>query len=423
MAMATGKISKRTVDATTAQDRDEFLWDSELRGFGLKATINGAKSYLIQYRMGGRDTPTRRYTLGAHGSPWTPTKAREEAERLLQLVKSGIDPREAARERQRSVTDLAFDCYSERYLENYGRRHWRARTYANVESNLRRYALPVLRKRALPTITRADITTVFDALPKDKPALPRNLFAHLRKLFAWAVERGDIGRSPFEGLRSPPAVASRERVLTDEEVKLVWSAAGTLGFPFGPMVRMLIATGQRRDEVAAMDWRELDRAVAEWTIRAGRAKNGKTHTVPLNGLATAVLDELAGGKSWPSSGLILSTTGTSAASGFSRAKRRLDRILLELRRQSAEEAGDQQPLAMVPWRLHDLRRTMATGLQRLGVRFEVTEAVLNHVSGSRAGVAGVYQRHHWTDEKREALTKWSEHVQQLVSPRPQLRVV
>ncbi len=400
--MARGKITKRTVDALSAGATDQFLWDEALRGFGLKVTKAGSKTYFVQYRMGGREAPTKRYTIGSHGSPWTPEKAREEAGRILSLVGQGVDPRAKEKASREKVVHLAFDSYVERYLRDYGRRHWRPRTYPTVESNLRRFVIPVLRNKPLPDIRRADLVRIFDALPAWKPALPRNVYAHVSKIFSWALERGDIDRSPFEGFRAPPAVPSRDRVLTDEELALVWQASAHLAYPFGKIIRLLVVTGQRRDEVTALDWKELNRVDAEWLIPAERAKNRRAHTVPLSTLAVAELDSISG-KDWPKKGLVFTKTGKTPVSGHSRAKTRLDE-----RVQLLEPAKE-----IAPWRVHDLRRTVATGLQRLGVRFEVTEAVLNHVSGARSGVAGVYQRHSWSEEKREALNAWALHLTSL----------
>jgi hypothetical protein len=137
-----------------------------------------------------------------------------------------------------------------------------------------------------------------------------------------------------------------------------------------------------------------------------RTKNGRTHVVSLSAAAVAIFDALAGGESWPKKGLVFTTTGSTSVSGYSRAKRRLDSAMADLATQSAEGG----PSVISPWRVHDIRRTMATGFQRLDVRFEVTEAVLNHVSGARGGVAGVYQRHEWADEKRHALDRWAAHL-------------
>src|SRR5205085_4317441 len=210
---------------------------------------------------------------------------------------------------------------------------------------------------------------------------------------------GDVDRSPLEGVEPPPPVPARERVLSDSEVACVWQQADTITYPFGGLIRLLLLTGQRRDEVASLEWTELSRAEALWTLPSHRSKNRKPHLVPLSDLAIGVFDELAGGTEWPTKGLVFSTTGRTPVSGFSKIKRQLDE-------QMVAELSD----GLEPWRLHDLRRTVATGLQRLGVRFEVTEAVLNHVSGARSGIAGVYQRHDWKEEKAEALAGWGRHV-------------
>ena len=424
--MASGSITKRSVDAIHPTSRDEFLWDTTIRGFGLKITAKGAKSYILQYRIGGRSSRTQRYTIGKHGSPWTPDAARKEAIRLLEGIRRGEDPQEVNRERQRIAVELAFDSYLERFLEIYGKRLWGVRTYASAASNLRRHVQPVLGRKPLPDIRRSDIAAVLDALPADRPALPRNVFAHTRKLFSWAVERGHLDRSPFEGLKSPPAVPSRERVLSDQELQLVWQASHKLNPPFGTMVRLLSRLGQRRDEVARMDWRELDRNSAMWTIPGSRTKNGETQIVPLGAGDIEELDIILGihnqtdhERQWPANGPVLSTNGKTAISGFSKMKKQLDQEISEIVLSEASPLG-REAHSMEPWRLHDLRRTLATGFQRLGIRFEVTEAVLNHVSGSRSGVAGIYQRHNWKEERRAALEAWAAHIADLTASQPSL---
>lgn len=400
--MPTARITKQQVDSIAPTDKDVFLWDDELRGFGLRTTSSGAKSYVFQYRMGGREAPSRRYTIGRHGSPWTPQTARKEAERVAILVRQGIDPVQADHERRQQAIDLAFESYVESFVKLYLQKRWKQ--WPLGAGVLRREAVPVLRRKALPAIKRADLSLIWDRL-QDRPAVARLTHATLRKLFRWAVSRGDLERSPLEGVEPPPPVPSRDRVLSDEEISLIWHGCADLGWPFGSLLRLLLLTGQRRDEVASMDWRELDRAQALWTLPSSRAKNKKPHLVPLSPAAVEVLDELAGTTEWPRSGLVFSTTGKSPVSGFSKAKRRLD----EYMRCSARDGR-----TIDPWRIHDLRRTVATGLQRLGVRFEVTEAVLNHVSGSRGGIAGVYQRHDWRVEKAEALNAWARHVAALI---------
>lgn len=420
--MASGKVTKRAVDALQATGATDFLWDDELRGFGVRITAAGVKSYVYQYRMGGREAPKKRATIGRHGSPWTPDSARTEAKRLALLVGQGIDPIEKERERQRQVVDLAFDRYVPRFIDGHLKAAWK--DWKAGERLLLKEAVPVLGSKPLPSIKRGDIAAVLDRMA-DRPAVARLAHATLRILFRWAEGRGDIERSPIDGMASPPGVPSRDRVLSDDELALVWRAAGGLGYPFGPMFRLLIATGQRREEAAALTWKELDRATATWTLPAARAKNGSAHIVPLSRLAVAILDEIAAAVApkneadkeqvWPRSGLVFTTTGSTAASGHSRAKTRLDAAVAKLGASAAAEA-EREADPVPAWRVHDLRRTLATGMQRLGVRFEVTEAILNHLSGARSGVAGIYQRHDWKAEKRTALEAWERHIEAIVAP-------
>lgn len=253
------------------------------------------------------------------------------------------------------------------------------------------------------------------------PATRRNAFAVLRRMFSWAVNRGDLDASPIREMQPPPAPPSRDRVLDDLELELVWRGASVAGYPFGHFVRMLILSGQRREEVAALEWAELDRTKALWTLPAGRAKNGLVHDVPLSAETLALLDEIAARQKlksnitdWPKKGFVFTKTGAQSVAGYSAAKKRLDKLIAAGGHAKGGDADADQLKMLPPWRFHDLRRTLATGLQRLGVRFEVTEAVLNHVSGSRSGIAGVYQRHHWSDEKRAALDAWAAHVIRLV---------
>lgn len=393
--MATGRITKRTLDSLYANKVSGFLWDEELKGFGVRITASGAASYVVQYRLGGREAKTRRYTIGSHGSPWTPATARGEAQRLLMLVAQGADPVEADKQRRREAVDLAFSNYADRFAASCKGAGWRTL----VQRSIRIYLTPVLGDKPLPKITRVDVVGVFDRMPDEQVANRRNVFAVLRRLLRWAVSRGDIPNSPMEGMETPPPVKPRERWLGDTEIGRVWKQASKCHRCFGPIVRLLIVTGQRREEVTGLQWDELDRDQRQWCLPGSRTKNGEPSTVPLNDLAVAELDLIAKGERWPKRGRIFPTSTGAGFTAYSKGKMKLDKLI-------SEDGGE----AIPPWRLHDLRRTLATGFQRMGVRFEVTEAVLNHVGGSRSGVAGVYQRHDWREEKRDALCLWNGHV-------------
>lgn len=155
-----------------------------------------------------------------------------------------------------------------------------------------------------------------------------------------------------------------------------------------------------------MSWQELSKTDRQWTIPGSRTKNNSPHIVPLTGLMVEDLNALASGKTWPKRGFVFAVNNKKAVAGLSKAKARLDGFIAEMLEDDEIE----------PWRNHDLHRTLANGFQKLGVRFEVTEAVLNHVSGAESGVAGIYQRHDGKDEKRAALKAWSEHIGALVRP-------
>jgi integrase len=244
-------------------------------------------------------------------------------------------------------------------------------------------------------LNRAAVVQVLDDLAKDGKAPMAGATARYGSaLFSWAVKRGTIASNPFEGVPMA-ATARRDRVLSDDEIRAIWNATEGMG-SFNAIVRSLLLTGQRREEVSGLTWGELDVGLSAWTLPAARSKNGKPHLIPLSAEMQTLL------RAQPRfGGTDLVFPGERGVfSGWSESKNRLD-----------HRSG------VTGWTLNDLRRTMATGLQKLGVRLEVTEAVLNHVSGSRAGIVGIYQRHTWSHEKRAALNAWGEHVAAIVEGR------
>lgn len=402
--MATGKITKRAVDAMRAGARNDFLWDTETKGFGVKITPAGKRVYILQYRLGGAGTKTKRYTIGAHGT-WTPDAAEREAKRLLAFVDQGKDPADDKRQRVREATDLTFNAVADRFEELEVPKRW-PKSGGFVKDALRLHLRPKLGKRALPSITGQEIIALLDDLDGGQ-ALRRNVYAVIHRMLRWSKGRGELASNPLEDIEPPKPVASRNRVLNDRELRLVWIASEELGPVFCGLVRLLLITGQRRDEVAAVDWRELDRARAEWLLPASRAKNGREHLIPLSPQAVALLDALGGGETWPKKGFVLTTdVGKSRVSGFSKTKRKLDEQIADL------IEDDEAPVDA--WRFHDLRRSAATGMQRLRIPGDWIEASQNRYKG---GVAGIYQRYHFLEEKREALEAWGAHVAGILAPK------
>lgn len=369
--MATGKLTKRAVDALRPGPRDEFLWDDETRGFGVKVTPAGNRVFVFQYRLGGRGSPVRRYTIGKYGD-WTPDEARVKAKALRRLVDDGRDPATEKAERVTAATEFTVNSLADRFVEDVLKRKWK-KSHTLAERTFRKRVLPLIGKKAISAVREADIEAVLDGIADETArgrgmkGARRNTYAVMHRFFAWAVKKPDIpiSRSPLVGVEPPEAPEEREHTLADWEMRLAWLAAGKLGYPFGGLYRLLMGTGQRREEVGGLDWRELNRAAAEWALPSERAKNGVANTIHLPALMIAELDAVAGGDKWPRRGLVFTTTGKTPVSGHSRAKRRLDAKLAAINLKEAEKA-EEQPLSIEPFRVHDFRRTMATGMQRLG---------------------------------------------------------
>jgi integrase len=396
--MPTTKITKRIVDGAKADPtRDTFIWDSDIPGFGLKITRGGAKVYLLQYRMGGRGTPTRRYTIGRHGAPWTPEEARNEAVRLLGLVRDGVDPMAQKRASATAPTMTTVADVIAEFLERHASKN---RSVNEVRRSLQRDVVPAWGDRPITDITRRDIIALLDGIAGRAPVQANRVFSMLRKLFNWCVDRDILPTSPCVRVKPPGQETDRDRTLSDDELKRVWRAADLLGWPFGPATKLLILTAQRRDEIAMVRWNEINLEGALWTIPAEKSKNGQAHEVPLSPAALDILNSL------PHMGeLVFTTTGTTPISGFSKAKVRLDKL---------SEVTD--------WRLHDLRRTATTGMAKMGIAPHVVDRILNHTAGTIRGVAAVYNRHAYLDERRVALDAWARRVDALVNGTPATQV-
>ena len=411
--MAKGRVTVGAVKGLTKADSDVFLWDDLRAGFGVKCTPAGKKVFLLQYRMAGRGSPTRRYTIGAYG-PWTVDKAEKEASRLLLLIDQGIDPASDKQERKRQSVDLLFEKVVAEYLTRYVR-PVTPKSYEFAESIFRLHVTPSMKSKALPAITKAELLGMLNKLPVNGLALRRNVFSVVRAFFRWSKGENYISINPVADMNAPPAVESRDRVLSVDEIKLVWRGMSATPYPFGPWQRLLLILGQRRNETAGLDWAELNLLAREWIVPGRRTKNGQTHIVPLSDLAIETIDIIAGSDNWPKRGPVFSTRKDTSISGFSKAKRLLDDKIANIITEDAAATGD-EPHIMEDWRLHDLRRSAATHMQAQRIPSDWIEAVQNRLSGGgRKGSAKVYQRYNYQDEKREALQRWGEYLRSLVT--------
>jgi integrase len=403
------KLTKRVVEATEPAGRDQYMWDAEVKGFGLKVTPAGRRVFVFQYRMGGRGTKTERHTIGEYRSPYTVDSARGEAIHLLAEVKAGRNPGDARRAERRGNPNRAqrFSEMAVEFIERHAKpntRDWRKTEYL-----LRRDVLPFWSTRSAREITRRDVIELIDRVADRGARIHANrVLAALRVLFNWALSRGVIETSPAAGIKAPGAETVRERVLSEDELREVWRAADAAPYPFGPFFKLLILTAQRRDEVASMRWSEIDETRALWVIPGERAKNRRTHEVPLSRPA---IDILCSTPRLDGSDLVFTTSGRAAISGFSKAKARLDRA-------SRIGLTDRDE-----WRVHDIRRSVTTFMAEMGVPPHVVDKLLNHVSGSIRGVAAVYNRHGYTDERRRALDAWAQRLVAIVGDEPRSNVI
>ncbi len=388
--------------------------DAGIQGLYFVVQPTGGKSWALRYRWQG--SPVK-YRLGDYPVIGL-AEARDKARDALRLLDAGTDPRGA--KRTQAIPEAPPDDTIRDIITEFIARHAkvRNRSWQEVERVLRREVEPTWGHRRIGDIERKDVIRLIDGVvDRGAPVMANRVLAHTRKLFNWAVSRDLIAMSPCAGVAAPEQETKRDRVLSEAELQALWAACDDVGEPFGSIVRLLILTGQRRDEVAGMRWTEVDTDAALWTIPGERAKNGVPHPVPLGETALSILASrprvmAAEGPNAGKATFVFTTTGASSFNGFSKAKARLDAAM---QRRLAEAGGKASGGdAMAPWRLHDIRRTVATGLQRQAVRLEVTEAILNHVSGSRAGVVGIYQRHDWADEKRAALEVWEGYVMEVV---------
>ena len=373
----------------------EYL-DAVVPGLRIRIGVSGAKSFILRKRVAGK---ARNVTLGRYSERLLLADARKKARQILSDVEMKADPvASLPKPQKRSAAGLTVNAL----WPGYKKAKADLRKIGEIERVFKRHILPEFGDRAADGITRSEITRFIDEIAQRTPVMARNVLSYFSAFYGWALPRLDrLPGNPCRDAGRPPKPKSRERVLSDKEIGALWHVLEGEGAPFGPAIKVLLLTGQRRNEVFEAERAEFDLEKALWTIPGARAKNGVAHLVPLSPsvleIVKRLLDHDRGDKLIPARG-----NWDVGPSGFSKA---MSRIRSELETRLAEP--------VLHWTLHDLRRTMATGLQRLGVRLEVTEAVLNHLSGTRSGIVGVYQRHHYFDEKGLALTAWAKEVGRL----------
>jgi integrase len=379
--------------------------DRQVPGLGVRVRSSGAASYVVMKRLPGHTRPTR-ITLGRVGA-LTLQQAREEARAAITATRQGVRVNAEKRYQRTIVRRMeaetgyrpgTFGEMAERYIRSECRNLARG---AEVETLIRRRLLPLWGERKLEELRRRDLTALLDPIvEKGRTQAAHKLREVAIRIVNWAIDRGDIElnflATASRGRRRADIIrrTRRDRVLSDDEIRAVWAGCDHLGWPFREVVRLALLLGQRRDEIAGMEWGELDLDRALWVIPAYRYKTRVDHAVPLPAFAV----ELFCSVPRLCDRFVFSTKADTHFSGFSKAKAQLDVLS-----------------GVTGWRLHDLRRTMRTQLSVLRIDPDTAERVLGHVI---RGVRGIYDRHAFIDEKRDALERWSRRLETIVNPSP-----
>ena len=432
--------------------------DSKATGLYLVVQPTGAKSWALRFRrpdgrsakltLGPLDTSAEPADEPVVGGPLTLGMARELAAKVHRERKRGVDvvaEEKAKKERkrrehaERSVNTFGAAvpdfCHAYKPDRQHRLRYWRhmARVLG-LAYQLNGGAPEIIKgsladtwaDKPLAEINDVDVHTVVrEARDHGIPGMGkfnkgkseargRSMHSALSLLFTWLLDERwpGVTNNPCLLVSRPKPAAVRDRVLKPEELRWFWAATEQIGEPFGVLLKLLLLTGCRREEVAGMRWHELSEDGTTWTIPSARTKNWREHIVPLPPLAR----DLLGGVKRIEGAFVFTVTGKASVSSFSRVKARLDGLMLKAAQEQARAAGcDPNAVGIPPWRLHDLRRTCATGMAGIGIQPHVVEACLNHVSGAKAGVAGTYNVHSYSAEKTTALERWAAHVEGIVT--------
>lgn len=384
--------------------------DPGLTGLYLIVQPTGGKGWAFRYRFGGKPS---KLTLGKWPDMGL-AEARRAAADAMAKIEEGNDPAEEKRAAKPVAVEAADRDKVKTLLKTFRTRHLSGtKSGDHAYRFLERFVLPAWGDRDIRTITKRDVIELLDGIVDSGRGTTANrVRAHLSTFLNWCVGRDILSVSPMTGVKKPAQETSRDRVLTDAEIRLFLAACDALGEPWGPFGKLLLLTGQRLNEVAQMTDGELQGD--DWHLAASRTKNGRAHLVPLSEAARAVLDAKARVKN--KAGYVFCTNGRTPVSGFDKARGAIAAKMAEIAAKGVPEGQEPEPIPH--WTFHDLRRTLATGLARLGTPVRVTEAVLNHVSGTGGGIVGVYQRHDFADEKRVAMEAWARMVETIQKGAP-----
>jgi integrase len=384
------KLTDIRIKNLAAESKQFELSDSQVLGLRIRVSFGGTKAFYFMYRIGEKK---RRIKLGTY--PEISVKeAREKARYASKKVAEGKDPQAEKQAQRLNYDQELFGGIVELHISMHVDANTKPRSASETKRILRKKFVPIWRRLHISQIDKKMVLEALDEiLERDGPSAANHAFSAIRKFFNWCIERDYLRHSPCQGLKKPAKNQERERTLDDHELASVWKATSDIGYPFGHYVKLLILTGQRRSEVAGLRWSELDLDQSFWEQSTN--KSDRLHLVPLSRQAKKVIlsipkvhKELL----FPARG------GSNPISGFSKWKKRFDQIC-----------------GVSDWTLQDLRRTLATKMDKLKVPLVVSELTLNHSSKSLSGVARVYHRHDYWEEKCEAMQNFADKLDLIVS--------
>jgi integrase len=397
-------VARPKRDAAGKLVRNEIP-DGGCPGLYLVVEPTGTRSWAHRYRHRG---VSKKRTLGSAGEGGLSlAAARHAVAAARHRLGRGGDPAVELANPIAPASPAANDSVEAAvasFLELHAYRKTRKNSAQATEYSFNRFVLPAWRGRPVASIARRDVIDLIESVAVDAPYSANRLLAALSKFFNWLCGRDVLSVSPAAGVERPHKEIARQRTLDDGELRALWRACEGEG-PFGAALRLMILTGCRRNEASKMPWAELDRKRRLWLLPSTRTKNERPHEVPLSSQAWAILDALP---QINGSDFVFTTDGRTPIVGWAKVKARI-----------SIKAG----LDPTTWRLHDLRRTTASGMQRLGVSVPVVEKALNHQGGVFRGIVSTYQTHDYADEIRVALQRWGDHVADLVSERKPSTVV
>jgi len=405
--MSKKRLTDRKLKSLKPARKRYDIMDTDVPGFGVRVSEKGQRTFILIARYPGSSNPTRR-AVGEYPS-LSLERARERARHWRDLIRQGIDPKaeeERLRRSELRKQQTTFAAVAEDFIE----RHVRGQRKANdSEREIRKELIAYWGERPIASITREDVVMRVDAITrKPAPYLAHNVLAHARSLFNWAINRGTYGLefSPCDRLKPAALIGSkqpRQRILSDSELAAFWRSTERMGYPFGPLYKLLLLTGTRKNEVAGSKWSEFDLTKKLWTVPPERFKSNASHLVPLSDAAVAIIETLP--RFTKGDRVFTTTYGEKPISGFSRGKLQLDKLM-------SEQLGSAPP----PWVIHDIRRTVRTRLASLRIPDLVAEMVIGH---GRKGLQRVYDQHTYEAEMREALELWAARLRDIVTPPPE----